>query len=275
MYAWVEEYNMGHATVRLANKGSRMTNLPVHTATVAPGDRVIVDYSAEGQPYVRPLTIISPLEEIEQGISSPEEFEDTGLIACRLSRREPQSFQLWLNYGLGVWPRRFQMTFDTVEWETQEGLCVFHPAGEVSAYDGWWFEAPEEGKYICSFTGAVEPMAAGWGSSWSSNIKWWLYQQAYPESIVIADGLNHGHSRYQANKGDGVDSYVWSGTIIGNFYMPRGTFAVSVDVEPTGLPARPYSSILVSQGRYPVMDIWKVADNGPSFEAQFMYKYWD
>ena len=62
MYATVEHVIYGHATVRFANNGARMTSLPIIGADVNAGDQVVVDYSAEGTPYVRPLTI--PISQI-------------------------------------------------------------------------------------------------------------------------------------------------------------------------------------------------------------------
>ena len=55
LYATVEAVVYGFATVRLADGGARMTSLPIVGATVSIGDTVVVDYSAEGKPFVRPV----------------------------------------------------------------------------------------------------------------------------------------------------------------------------------------------------------------------------
>lgn len=57
VYATVEEYKLGYATVRLAKNGARLTNLSTQGAIVTRGDQVIVDYSAGVKPVVRPLFI--------------------------------------------------------------------------------------------------------------------------------------------------------------------------------------------------------------------------
>lgn len=53
VYATVELALLGVATVRLTGSDQRMTNLPVYGRQVKTGDTVIVDYSAEGRPFVR------------------------------------------------------------------------------------------------------------------------------------------------------------------------------------------------------------------------------
>lgn len=53
VHAVVEMALMGRATVILVGSQKRMTNLPVYGKEVSSGDKVIIDYSAEGQPYVR------------------------------------------------------------------------------------------------------------------------------------------------------------------------------------------------------------------------------
>lgn len=57
VYAVVEEINLGFATVRIADRGARLTSLPVVGGTVTIGQRVIVDYSAGTPPVVRPITL--------------------------------------------------------------------------------------------------------------------------------------------------------------------------------------------------------------------------
>lgn len=53
MYAIVEMATLGRATVVLLGSSQRMTNLPVYGKSVTTGDKVVVDYSSEGIPYVR------------------------------------------------------------------------------------------------------------------------------------------------------------------------------------------------------------------------------
>ncbi len=55
VYAIVEDTSLGRATVRLAENGSRLTNLTVVGALPEVGDKVIVDYSAGTPPIARLL----------------------------------------------------------------------------------------------------------------------------------------------------------------------------------------------------------------------------
>ena len=54
-YAIVEEVILGLATVRLVKGGARLTSLPVIGGQVLIGDKVIVDYSSNIPPVVRPI----------------------------------------------------------------------------------------------------------------------------------------------------------------------------------------------------------------------------
>jgi hypothetical protein len=65
IYATVEEYALGRATVRLAPNGARLTNLSTLGKEVEPGDRVIVDYSAGVEPIIRPEFITIEERELE------------------------------------------------------------------------------------------------------------------------------------------------------------------------------------------------------------------
>lgn len=64
IYATVESYNLGLATVRLGSTGSRLTNLSTMGGEVSVGEKVIVDYSAGVIPVVRPM--FTEPEEIEE-----------------------------------------------------------------------------------------------------------------------------------------------------------------------------------------------------------------
>lgn len=77
VFATVEGVSMGKATVRLANNGARLTNCPILGANVSIGERVVVDYSAEGKPIVRPYTIYIEQEEIVEQEEEKEPKEST------------------------------------------------------------------------------------------------------------------------------------------------------------------------------------------------------
>jgi len=79
--AIVESRALGYATVRLVRNGARLTNLPAMGQNIKPGDTVIVDYSGEGRPIVRPLTVFptvgtEPDLEIAPRVVHPEPEEE-------------------------------------------------------------------------------------------------------------------------------------------------------------------------------------------------------
>ena len=79
VYATVEDAALGLATIRLAGKGPRLTNLTVLGPDVVAGDRVIVDYAAEGPPIVRKIT--TPTPDLEEEMEPPAVLEpNTGFI---------------------------------------------------------------------------------------------------------------------------------------------------------------------------------------------------
>jgi hypothetical protein len=81
MYATVEAYRLGRATVRLQDSGARLTNLSTIGGEVEPGQRVIVDYSAGITPIVRPEFLDAPtpeLEPIAPDLPEEKEYEDIG-----------------------------------------------------------------------------------------------------------------------------------------------------------------------------------------------------
>jgi hypothetical protein len=64
MYAKVEAVEIGLATVRLAESGTRLTNLSIIGGEINVGETVIIDYSSGTPPVVRPYTILDTLEEV-------------------------------------------------------------------------------------------------------------------------------------------------------------------------------------------------------------------
>lgn len=88
MYATVESYSLGLATVRLHENGARLTNLSTIGGEVEIGQTVIVDYSAGVNPIVRPEFVteetsnLEPLlEEVFEPREIPVDDEDFGCCA--------------------------------------------------------------------------------------------------------------------------------------------------------------------------------------------------
>lgn len=87
VYATVEDYQLGLATVRLGVAGARLTNLSTIGGIVEPGQRVVVDYTAGLRPTVRPeyFTVEEEpeLTEIETPSEKGQGIPDIGGYYCR------------------------------------------------------------------------------------------------------------------------------------------------------------------------------------------------
>jgi hypothetical protein len=98
---------MGFATVRLATKGARLTNLPVVGGEVAVGQRVAIDYSAGVPPVVRP---IAEEQQPTVGFELPEGPEVT------VTKRRDCSCRLTLTSNVTV----TKDTWQTISWHAVE-----------------------------------------------------------------------------------------------------------------------------------------------------------
>jgi len=281
MYATVEEYNRGHATVRLTNHGSRMTNLPVHTATVEEGERVIVDYSAEGQPYVRPLTALPTVADEPIGISYPEPEEENGMIAARISTTGRKPFETYYYFpGIGYDVHKESVPWDKIEWETQEGLVLPEVDGVLHFY------APEDGKYLVKYCIALEqhqdaPLDDG-------NIQFRVYHKNWNGSYMASMGA-YQHRRWVATQSDGVDITVVCGTSICQLApdTEQGWINTTVDVLVQAECNMPYwypgdpgygtgvaTAFAYKAGCYPILEVYKIAQTGDSLEANYDHIWW-
>lgn len=285
MYATVEESVYGHATVRLASNGARMTMLPVLTASVEVGERVILDYSAEGQPFVRPLTVMPT--EVEEPVAEgkPEEYEDLGLIAARITTtgRKPFQTYYYVPQGFGYDVHKEGLPWDKIAWETQEGLVDVDSGGDFV------FRAPEDGKYLVRYCVGIE--TTNDSASWDGNVMFYVYQKYWNGFTWQGMGARQ-HRRYVAQKSDGVDVVIASGMCLvhlapeseSGFF--RQTVDVFVQVE-CQMPwyywydPRPYVGIdtafAYKEGCYPIIEIYKVAQTAGILEANFdhwWWKYW-
>lgn len=280
IYATVEESVYGYATVRLATNGARMTNLPVLTARVSEGEKVIVDYSAEGQPYVRPITALSTEadEPVAEGV--PEVQEDSGLIAARLTRtsRYPFTAYYWVPFGEGYTVPKVVLPMDKVAWETQEGLC------QIDAGGGFKFRAPEDGKYLVRWCIGIETTSGA--PKWDGNVVVRIYTQGWVGGIITSSGGRIAR-RYVAQAEDGVGVVVASGTTLVQLAPGSGFINETVDIlvqveceMPTywDTDPPPYigqdTAYAYKEGCYPVLEVWKIAQTGGVLEANFNHIWW-
>lgn len=142
LYAIVEECHYGRATVRLAEDGARLSNLVVYGASVSPGETVIIDYSAEGVPSVRPLTIPEPEVGLSlDGMSISEEVNTKGMVAGKIYASS--SFLLDSYYGPYMTGGSSQVQLDSIAYDIGGG------AHDRDGYPGRKeLHAPVAGTYL-------------------------------------------------------------------------------------------------------------------------------
>jgi hypothetical protein len=286
VYATVEEFTKGFATVRLATKGARMTNLPVLTASVAPGDRVVVDYSAEGQPYVRPLTALPTEAGEPTAVSAPEESEDMGIIAAKIGRdsRYPFETYYYSPSGFGYDVHKQGLPWNKVYWQTQDDLVQTEWGGDLV------FRAPEDGKYLVKWCIGIETQLNNSGHD--NNVQVYIYSRYFNGLLMNFVG-GRRHIRYSATQFDGTDVVVSTGsTLVQLSPNENGWIEQSVDcmvqVEVQGMPwfswddPKPWvgrdTAFAYKEGCYPVIEIYKIAQTGNSLEANYdhiWWQYWD
>jgi len=149
--ATVESYADGFATVRLAGSGSRLSNLPA-TNRLTPGQNVVIDYSAEGVPLVRPLSIAPtpvtppPLEIVTKSERKVDGqtvlWNNDQFVSARYTRSSAMSiegdrFAPFSQEHVTSTP----IPFDTQVWDTH-GM-----SGGV-----WGLTAPFDGRYFARAT---------------------------------------------------------------------------------------------------------------------------
>lgn len=135
--AAVEGYASGYASVRVAGTGSRLTNLPC-TEAVRPGQTVMVDYSAEGRPIVRPWTLApevvtpSPLQVVTASerldpLEDPKlTWEEDEFVSVRVTKTSSWIMPLdWYNPLEPMEPYLASnpVRFNTTLWDTH-GMLI-------------------------------------------------------------------------------------------------------------------------------------------------------
>ncbi len=148
VYATVDEVSpFGTATVRLATNGARLTNLPVHGQTVVAGQRVVVDYSSEGKPYVRPLTIITSSDDVITLGDTDREIEQPAFLLGRWTISDNRVSSIYDEDGYNY------MFFDEQLYGT-EGFAMNELLPGNLSWNCMSFEY--SGKYLLSATVAIE-----------------------------------------------------------------------------------------------------------------------
>jgi hypothetical protein len=130
IYAVVEGISLGYATVRFANGGARMTNLPVLGGAVMVGEKVVVDYSGGVPPLVRPITTPWEDEAGQLGEGFGESMNEIQSdVSFKVYGDTPQL--IGTSYG--------QVEFATVEWQTEPFFTTGNPKVITLPYDGYYF----------------------------------------------------------------------------------------------------------------------------------------
>jgi hypothetical protein len=205
VYATVEEYHGGLATVRLTGGGNRLTNLSTLGATVTVGERVTVDYSQGITPIVRPLLIteynpeddgldIAPLVLPEdKPVIIPEELPE--------SPNPPQEIDLtWAATGFGWWSSESEPEELQYDGQMHIGFGVWSPVPHVENYydEAWailWDNCNATDKTFKGRDYTVVPRAGKymiWGGFW-----WWAYWNAYIYSPETTGNLSPQDGHYE------------------------------------------------------------------------------
>lgn len=260
MYATVEHVVYGYATVRLASNGARLTNVAVLGADVAIGDRVVVDYSAEGKPYVRPLTIPYPQPGIDEGSANTQEIEtdpyDYGIEIARITIGSQYTAQTGWNCGAGCVPIPHYVKFNT---------AIYDPAGMFGTdiIDGHGYLQPHSpGRYLIRWSCAVsEPMEPQ-----GSHLR---------ISCNLDNGKFLGGPRWRRWFTHGSGNWMLvGGSIIMTLYN-SDTERVAVRIAPewggwsaeTGDDNSTYT-ILQASGKYPILEMYKICNLGSGPQAR-------
>lgn len=292
MYATVEGVAMGKATVRLATNGARLTNCPILGAEVSIGERVVVDYSAEGQPVVRPYTIPGT-ELIEETEDEPEaEEQDSEFVYCKytVSDAEINNPTVKANIGYSPWylepgficgswlgAYRYKTNFDNVVpwdeaiYESTEILDRNY-AGVLDTYNPGkkGFIRLPKGSYFINVTVGIEIgtndiSIVGGAANLAIQSGW----------SIIPDAGYTGFKRVYKREHHAIVQQSWFGKSNGIHSSANG-FRVMATLDGAGnniydpaqylIPDAEKLTVLKyakKQNAYPVLEIYKVADIGP------------
>lgn len=246
--ATVESVALGHATVRLVRNGARLTNLPVLGSTIKPADKVIVDYSGEGRPIVRPLTII------------PDARTDPSLdIAERVVRPEPEEEIPEEGPTDNTWfpvvGRYTNTNPGYIQYKTTASVIVHLPDCIFATYPNWvsngWFKPQIPGTYAMRITIGFE--CDSW--EWESYGIWLNWQaQAWSDYYATSDNYRGGYNQESPVV---IQATALHKVPIGApganeelFFWPSFRYS-------DGFTRRP--NILYAPGKYPVFEYWMVA----------------
>jgi hypothetical protein len=256
MKATVEEVVYGTATVRLAYRGARLTSLPIVGSPVQAGNIVAVDYSAEGQPYVRPLT--QPLSEEEailpEATDAPTDLEeDEALLVARITRDSPYSYVA--TYG-GLSFTTHKLIWNHCEYDTGG----FYSENDTNVY------VPKTGRYLIQWTVAIGPGKSHW-RNW----------KGYHAEMCLCEGswgFYIGGDQWHRWPFGGTDKLVMGASQI--WSMNAGNyFRIYVEAQRPNYPwpSKYDVDILYEKGKYPIMDIWYLTGYGPSEKCHVQW-YW-
>lgn len=286
-YCYVEQVLNRYATVRMGNRnGARLTNLPI-LGVLNVGDRAIVDYSAEGQPYVRAVTYY---QEQDDGIQLPigtisdipdpdddDPDDDPSFVYARAYRRSNwNSYAAWQSVSS---PYRPYFAWTDFQYNTAPDDIFF-------LTNGTWIQVNIAGIYYIHYVIAVNPPAYPYTSYLNAELYCWRADGA-------ADGMWWG-TKNTAGMGGGTGitlngSSDWDEAANGysNYLMLRAStiwylnagdqFAILLEPR-VGMynysnPPN-YPMIYPATARYPYMDIWRVSGVETSGSQDKTPAYW-
>ena len=273
IYATVESVSLGEATVRLARNGARLTNLPVHGVLPRVGDRVIVDYSSEGKPYVRRLTVPDesssslPPADWEEDLPTLPPVDEYGggipavaLTACKLSTTGSLSVRIgWSNWSNSTIQG---VAFDKVDYDLG-GLARMEPNHPTFTWYGF-MGVGGRGKYLVRYTMAFPAHPN-------------IYHAAAFPAVYYSESLTTfyaGGQRWGYIGDNNPAIVIVTGTAIVPLYHEEQRIVLAFrpfwsSASQSGVA---YVDFPYEAGKYPILEAWKIADVNPSMLGEQDWK---
>ena len=253
VYAVVEEASpFGTATVKLATNGARLTNLAVHGQAVAAGQRVVVDYSSEGKPYIRPLTIITSGDDVITLGDTEEEIEDPGFICGRWTiTDERAALRLPLEGNLRVY-------FNEVVWGGNGITSNLSLQDRGITYGSYCIGFEHSGKYLISATVGIEIRQLMKGNYLDAALMFYVKPWNRPFSwSEIPVGIR------RRRLGDSTGQYILNANCITQI-SSEDILNVQLDLNATNSNWVADWNLAKDLPKYPVLDIWRITPDSLS-----------
>jgi hypothetical protein len=294
---------MGKATVRLAANGARITNCQILGADVAVGEKVVLDYSAEGAPVVRPYTIkgaelpvevTDPEPEPEVGPESwcyakytvsDDALDDNG--GCRVYLVDSGGIYLDPGFAYGSFSGQYRyqsnftntIPFNEVVFDNADILATRPPV--PANPNGWGYFAPPAGSYLVTVCFALDigTNDLGYIGTYAN-----LDIGVNSTALVPHTGQGNGSIHVTAREHHAIYRQTWIAKFEGQgstFRFSATLFSAGANVyDASNLPSRAdpskatYLKLAKLDGVYPMLELYKIADVG-TYKTAIPYWNWE